>query len=198
MEDDKEVELYAAQANAWVNTKFEHDKSLLTLSASGIGLLITIVIATGASSIAVVLLYSFALVAFIISLVSLLWIFKRNATYLEKTIHGHDQSDPLLSILDNIALGAFLVGVLLSSIIGITSAAESFIKKEQEMTEKHKSNNGVPVYDSVNGINNLRSSEGQASINNINNLRQENKQPSSPAPAQAPTPATNKTEDRGQ
>jgi hypothetical protein len=40
--DQKEVEYYAAQVNAWLNTKFEHDKSLLTLSAGGLGLLISI------------------------------------------------------------------------------------------------------------------------------------------------------------
>jgi hypothetical protein len=40
MSDDKEVEYYAAQANAWFNTKLEYDKSILVLSAGAIGLLI--------------------------------------------------------------------------------------------------------------------------------------------------------------
>ena len=36
----KEVEFYAANVGAWLNTSLEHDKSILTLSAGGIGLLV--------------------------------------------------------------------------------------------------------------------------------------------------------------
>ena len=186
MIENKEVELYAAQANAWVNTKFEHDKSLLTLSAGGIGLLITIVIALGADSVAVIFLYAFALLAFITSLVSLLFIFKRNAHYLEKTIQGHEGGDPILGALDNIALGAFLMGVFLSSIIGITSATESFIKKEQEMSDKAKQQNLRICIESLDGINKIKPTNAQASINKINNLK-----PSEKQPTPASTPATN-------
>lgn len=42
IDDQKRVEYYAASVNAWFNTSLEHDKSLFTLSAGGIGLLITL------------------------------------------------------------------------------------------------------------------------------------------------------------
>lgn len=41
IEDQKRVEFYSAGLAAWYATRLEHDKSLLTLSAGGIGLLMT-------------------------------------------------------------------------------------------------------------------------------------------------------------
>ncbi|PKF49010.1 hypothetical protein AT251_22010 [Enterovibrio nigricans] len=48
---EKEVEFYAATVGAWLNTKFELDKSLLTLSTGAIGLLVTLLTTVGASSV---------------------------------------------------------------------------------------------------------------------------------------------------
>lgn len=40
--EKKELEFYKAGISAWYTTAFERDKSLLTLSAGGIGLLMTL------------------------------------------------------------------------------------------------------------------------------------------------------------
>ena len=47
----KQIEYYASCVNAWFNTKLERDRSLLTLSAGGIGLLITLLTTVGLSSV---------------------------------------------------------------------------------------------------------------------------------------------------
>ncbi|MFT0635166.1 hypothetical protein ACMFY5_24075, partial [Pseudomonas sihuiensis] len=64
----KEVEFYSANLNAWFNTRFEHDKSLLTLSAGGVGLLITLISTVGVRSIETLILYIFSLFCFILCL----------------------------------------------------------------------------------------------------------------------------------
>jgi hypothetical protein len=130
----KTVEFYAAQVNAWINTKFEHDKSLLTLSAGGIGLLITLISTTGVRSITSLILYVLALVAFIVCLGALLWIFRRNAKHLEGVVMERETSDPFLALLDNTAIWSFLLGVIISSIIGIATAVHSY-EKEHKMAE---------------------------------------------------------------
>jgi len=151
--DPKEVEYYAAQVNAWVNTKFEHDKSLLTLSAGGVGLLITLLSTTGVRSIVSLILYILALLAFIICLGALLWIFRRNAKHLEDVVKGIETSDFLLIILDNVAISSFLIGVLFSSTIGISTAVYSYSEKERLMAEDKKTTSQQNI--ALDSINNL-------------------------------------------
>jgi len=121
----KHVEFYSATVNAWLNTRFEHDKSLLTLSAGAIGLLIALM--PGVKSTEALILYIIALLCFLVCLGSILWIFKRNATYLENLVSGGSSQDNILKILDKIAAAAFMLGALLSSIIGISTAIKSYV-----------------------------------------------------------------------
>lgn len=157
----KEVEYYAAQVNAWFNTKFEHDKSLLTLSAGGVGLLITLLSTTGVRSIESLILYILALFGFILCLGALLWIFRRNAKHLEDVVSGSENGDSLLIILDNIAISSFLIAVLFSSIIGISTAFYSYNEKERLMAEDNKNSQQntaathCMTYDSVSGHNKM-------------------------------------------
>lgn len=48
---EKDIQFYAASVTAWFNTRLEHDKSLLALSAGGIGLLVTLLTTVGVKSI---------------------------------------------------------------------------------------------------------------------------------------------------
>ncbi|WDT74288.1 MAG: hypothetical protein MPW16_13610 [Candidatus Manganitrophus sp.] len=48
----KELAFYEATVNAWITTKFEKDKHLLTLSLAAIGLLITLLTTVGAATVA--------------------------------------------------------------------------------------------------------------------------------------------------
>lgn len=124
-DQEKEVEFYSAAVNAWFGTRLEHDRSLLVLATGGIGLLITLLSTIGARSCVEVMLYSGALLSFLICLASILWIFKRNATHLEEIIQNKVERDPVLRRLDIAALASFFAGVALSSIIGILAAVQS-------------------------------------------------------------------------
>ena len=147
----KEVEFYAANVNAWFNTRFEHDKSLLALSAGGIGLLITLISALGVSSVEGLVLYILALMSFLICLAALLWIFRRNANHLEDIVHNCAIEDKTLKTLDQIALAAFMLGVLFATIIGISTAIKTFIDKEYIMANKK-----IPTFDSIEGAGRMQ------------------------------------------
>ncbi|MBF6033073.1 hypothetical protein H8F23_07430 [Pseudomonas sp. P155] len=137
----KAVEFYAAALNGWQTTRFELDKSLLTLSAAGIGLVITLISTVGVRSIESLILSLLTMICFVITLVTVLTIFDRNAKYLISCISDAGPiSDPILATLDRIAVVSFMGGVILASVIGISTAANAYIDKAAKMTENSKTN----------------------------------------------------------
>lgn len=151
----REVEWYAGCVAAWFGTRLEHDKSLLTLASGGIGLLISLVAAFGIESVEGLILFILALVAFILCVSAVLWIFKRNSKHIEDMIGQQKGNDPVLAVLDNVAVSTFLAGVVLSSILGIAVAMHSFESKRTSMSVEKKTTGSVMVGDSVNGMNNM-------------------------------------------
>ncbi len=179
----KEVEFYAANLNAWFNTRFEHDKSLLALSAGAVGLLITLISTVGVKSVEILILYILSLACFVVCLGALLWIFRRNAKHLEDVVRETAIDDQLLNTLDRTAVSSFMFGVILSAIIGISTAINSYIDEVTEMTEKTKNQGTVFVKDSVSGITSMRPNNEPAtsSVSGITNMK-----PAAPQPSTAP------------
>jgi hypothetical protein len=168
----KNVEFYAANLNAWFNTRFEHDKSLLTLSAGAVGLLITLISAVGVKSVEILILYVLALLCFIVCLGALLWIFRRNAKHLEDVVSEIEKNDQLLDVLDRVAVITFMLGVVFSSIIGISTAIYSYIDKVTEMTDKKISSKLVISQDSFSGVAAMKPySKAEISVNNVDKMR---------------------------
>lgn len=133
----KQIQFYGAGVNAWFNTALEHDKSILALSAAGIGLLITLLTTTGLGSSEALLLYAGAILSFLFSIFCILLIFNRNKAYIERVVSGsNEQSDPFLTRLDHAAIGAFGAGVVFSVLIGLSAGLNSYTKGKQTMTEK--------------------------------------------------------------
>lgn len=175
----KEVEYYASSVNAWFNTSLEHDKSILTLAAGGIGLLITLLTTVGLLSAEALVLYVGAITSFLVALVSVLVVFRRNRTYIEEVLAGKARgNDPMLAKADSIALWAFGVGVVFTAVIGIATAIHSYTSKEKTMAnEASKPTQTVLAEDSFNNAANL-----QKSFNGASNL-----QPQPIASTAAPT-----------
>lgn len=139
LDDENELQLYAAACNAWFATKLERDKSLLTLSSAGIGILITLASTVGTKSVEMLILYITSLAFFISCASCTLLIFNRNAEYISNTlIHKKDSKDPLLKFFDRAAAVTFGAGLALSCVIGFSTAISSFIERSQEMTQKQK------------------------------------------------------------
>ncbi|WP_150125124.1 hypothetical protein [Aquaspirillum sp. LM1] len=111
---------------------------------------------------------------------------------MEGVVQGSETSDPLLVILDTVTLAAFLLGVLLSVLIGISTAVHSYQEKEQKMTEeKSQTPQKTALRESINGVANMAPSNvsiAKLSIEGISKLSPTN---SVPTPAAAPaTPST--------
>lgn len=135
----KEVEFYASNLDAWFNTSLEFDKSILALSAGGIGLLVTLLTTIGLSSVCVLFLYGFAILAFLVALASVLFVFRRNRTYIENVVTGKSaESDCCLVLADKIASAAFGAAVTLTAFIGVATAITSYTSKEQLMGKDQK------------------------------------------------------------
>lgn len=113
---EKELVYYEALINAWVQTRMERDKTIISLSAAGIGLLVTLITTfrtlnlwlTGAASI-----------CFLITIGIILYIYKRNADYLARAIKGEKGNDRLLEICDVVAMMTFLTAFICMALLGI-------------------------------------------------------------------------------
>ncbi|MNM68587.1 hypothetical protein D3C81_801510 [compost metagenome] len=185
----KEVEFYAASINAWFNTALEHDKSIFTLSAGGIGLLATLM--TGVDNSRLLYLYIAAMCAFSVSLCMILVIFRRNRTHIEQVLAGKETLDGILSLMDIGGKIAFGIGMILTAAIGISAAITSYETKIRDSTmaneKKTSSSNPTFAQDSVNGLGGLQKS--------FNNLASIQPKPTSPTPPAKPlasqqTPST--------
>jgi hypothetical protein len=187
----KEVEFYAASVTAWYCTRLEHDKSLLTLSAGGIGLLIALLTTIGVSSAEGLVLYVLALASFATCLGAVLLIFKENAAHLEAAIKPDAPVvDPLLRRLDNVAVAAFAIGVAFAAVIGVSAAVSSYTKVKA-MTDENKQVGKQSSQRSFDGATNMKPSEDiKKSFNGAANLKP-TPELASPAPGTAPaqTPA---------
>lgn len=169
MSDEKEVEFYAAKANAWFNTKLEYDKSLLVLSAGAIGLLITLLTTVGVDSFVLLFIFVASIISFVVCLVAVLAIFWRNAKYLEELIAGKRTTDPVLGFLDSLSIFSFILGVILASIIGLATATNGVIIKEATMSDKKDSNqNNVSLRESFNGASNIAPQGAETSKRSFN------------------------------
>lgn len=190
IENQKRVEYYSASVNAWFNTSLEHDKNLLALSAGGIGLLLTLLTTVGLSSAESLILYIGAIVSFVVALVAILIVLRRNRTYIENTLLGKSSNDPLLAKLDLAALFAFGVGVVFTAIIGIAAAVHSYSTMEKAMAnETTKKTETVAL--SFNGASNLQSStDFTKSFNGAANLQPQPAASATVPAASSPAPTT--------
>lgn len=140
--NQKDIEYYASSVDALFNTSLEHDKSILSLSAAGIGLLTTLLTTIGSSSIYSIFLYAIAILCFLFSIASTLWIFKENKNYIiESTENPEYHDSKKLSALDTISSVSFLLGAFFTALIGITTAINSYQSKEESMKQEAKQEN---------------------------------------------------------
>ncbi len=184
LKKQKDVEFYAAGVTAWYNTRLEHDKSLLALSAGGIGLLITPLTMDGIDSLWRLGFHLLSMLSFIVCLGAILIIFKKNSDHIENVLKTGTQpfDDPLLAKLDKIAITAFAAGIIFSSVIGVSASINSYSNKEKAMANENKQKTGL-ANDSVNGVSNLKpAGDLNKSFNGVNNLK-----PATPQGSSNPT-----------
>jgi hypothetical protein len=170
VQQQKDIQFYAAAMSAWVNTSLEHDKSLLTLAAGGIALLVTLLSTNGVHNIVLLVLHIATMLSFLACLVAVIGVFRRNGTHIKHVLANRGDPDPLLRAFDNVARASFSIGAVLLTIIGISTAALSYTEREARMSNERITREAI--------------AELGRSLNGIGTLR-----PSTSAPAQAPASA---------
>lgn len=170
LNDSKQTEFYSQGVAAWFNSALEHDKSLLSLSAAGVGVLVSMM-QTAIDSVCSLLLYAGAILAFMVCLVSVLLIFKRNKKHILDVFNGQATDDPLLGFLDSSASFSFFIAMLLSALLGISSAITTYSDKGIKMANENAKNTSQPTaaYDSINGLAKLN--PANESFNQMANLQ---------------------------
>jgi hypothetical protein len=114
---DQQVVYYAAAIGAQIETRRERDKSVLTLSAGGIGLLVTLATTVGIASPEVGVLYLIAIVFYLAAIVSQLWMFSREEYYIARVLsrlrpEGEGRASGPVPRTDLLPLALFVLGVL--------------------------------------------------------------------------------------
>jgi len=122
VDQQKEVAYYAALVNAWIQTKMDRDKLLVTLSSGGIGLLVTLLSAVKIKHYWELLLYAAAVICFLVTIMACMFIFKRNSSHIEDVLCKNATQDYVLSRLDRISSYFFILGIVFSLAIGFIAA----------------------------------------------------------------------------
>ena len=114
MNEEEQKEFRGQLRNAWIQTSLERDKSILTLSFGAIGLLFVIVDQLPIDSKTTLLIFLLAILAFVVSVVSIVWIFQENRSLLESQLKEKEENSKLAGFLDKLAVGGFLLGLFFS------------------------------------------------------------------------------------
>ena len=130
--EGKNIAFYSTLLSAWIQTKMERDKTLITLSSAAIALLVTILTTVGISQSCTLILYAAAFIGFGLCIGTSLNIYQLNSLHLEKEL-GSENSDIKLEKYDKLSYLSFLCGVFFLCSIGIYSAYQTF-----NLTEKTK------------------------------------------------------------
>jgi len=183
--EGKNVAHYSVLLSAWIETKMERDKTLVTLSAAGIGLLVTILTTVGVNNVWVIPLFAISVVAFLVTIWSSLVIYQLNSQHLEDAISGSSERDPRLEKYDKRSIRAFIIGGISALLIGILSASIQLnLSEEKIMPKDNKTSQGssqrVSIKESVNGVTGLNpATTSKKSLDGITNLKPQTTQQTS-------------------
>ena len=168
--EGKNIAHYSILLSAWIETKMERDKTLVTLSAAAIGLLVTILTTVGAKHFWEIPLFAFAVISFLVTIWSSLTIYQLNSEHLEEAIRGSSVKDPRLEKYDKRSVGAFIIGSIATLLIGVSSASCELINLKVNKMTSDNSGKSIILRESIDGVTKLKPSLEKKSLDGITNL----------------------------
>lgn len=175
--EQKDVAFYSALINAWITTKMERDKLILTLASGGIALLVTLLSTIGIRNCLEAILYVLAFISFATTVFVIIIILDENSRYIEEIISTGKKTDLKLSRLDRITMISFVFGIIVSILIGGIAANNKLNdhlgdkKMSEEKTENVKPTKAEPLFESLNELGKLNNNKTmEKSLNNLGNL----------------------------
>jgi len=166
----KNVAHYSVMLGAFIQTKMEHDKTLVTVSLGGLGYLITTVTYAGISSLWDIALFFGGFGGFLLTVIYALVIYKCNADLIEYELRGgaslQDRPRPNIKQLDRFILFAFYTALACAIVIGAKIGWSKYMATDQKSTQKQT------LQESVTGIERLRPNRDELrSLEGIQNLK---------------------------
>ena len=197
--EGKNIAHYSILLGAWIETKMERDKTLVTLSSAAIGLLVTILTTVGTKRFWEIPFFALSVISFLLTIWSSLKIYQLNSEHLEDAIRGSSSKDPRLEKYDKISSSAFIVGSVFALLIGISSASYQFTNlKESKMTNQQKpsinSEKPAALRESLDGVTRLSPNLVKKSLDGITNLKPQAAQPTTQTQSSGKTDSSNTTE----
>jgi hypothetical protein len=116
----KNVAYYQVMLSAWIQTRMEHDKTLITLSSAAIALLVTVASTVGTDNKLVLWLYPISLLSFLTCIITSLKVYRLNSTLIETEL-AKAGDKPNLKPYDRIAKFSFMMGGAVFCLIGIAT-----------------------------------------------------------------------------
>ena len=168
--EGKNIAHYSILLSAWIETKMERDKTLVTLSAAAIGLLVTILTTVGAKHFWEIPLFAFAVISFLVTIWSSLTIYQLNSEHLEEAIRGSSVKDPKLEKYDKQSVRAFIIGSVATLLIGVSSASYELINPKVNKMTSDNSGKSIILRESIDGVTKLKPSLEKKSLDGITNL----------------------------
>ena len=168
--EGKNIAHYSILLSAWIETKMERDKTLVTLSAAAIGLLVTILTTVGAKHFWEIPLFAFAVISFLVTIWSSLTIYQLNSEHLEEAIRGSSVKDPRLEKYDKRSVRAFIIGSVATLLIGVSSASYELINPKVNKMTSDNSGKSIILRESIDGVTKLKPSLEKKSLDGITNL----------------------------
>ena len=165
----KNIAHYSVMLAAWMQTKMEHDKTLVTLSFGGIALLVTVINLTGLWSLWSVLLFVGAFVGFVVTIGCALVIYERNAAHIESELR-EERRDFKLGLLDTILNFSFLFGAICAIFASTISIWSKQMESSTKLT-KTPTTTEHRALESFQGIENLKPMDEVRSLRGIESLK---------------------------
>jgi hypothetical protein len=102
---------------AWIENRMERDRTVLTLSSAGLGLLATLLAAIGFGSWRQFVVYIGAAIAFLISVFGGLAVFHFNSNYVQDLFHRRKPKTRLMNLSTKVLVVGFLIGIVLTLLL---------------------------------------------------------------------------------
>ncbi|MDA8085863.1 MAG: hypothetical protein M0Z75_04110 [Nitrospiraceae bacterium] len=155
----KRVAYYSNLVNAWIQSRMELDKTLITISSAGIGFLVALLSYKVIDGWGMFTVFVMALIAFFLTIWTCIGIFKENSAYIGKLIENPDATSEQsrLNKLDKRAQILFSVAMACVLAIGVMAAISQFENKAKEAQKMSVDKKGTQrkTQDSIAGLGGL-------------------------------------------
>lgn len=164
LKKEKEVAFYSACVTAWIETRMEYDKTIITLSATGIGLLVTLLSTVGIFGTFHLITVCIALFGFLSAIIITLYVFIKNSDYLENLVNNKSENIRLkkYDVFKNIS---FYVAVTFIVIAGIIFGVHNQQKGSYMNEEKKKIVKEEIKQRSLEGLDQLKPKPNDSTTN---------------------------------